>query len=333
MRVLHVANLHQTMFGRRLYPFDRRLSIGLCHLNHAVYDFSYRDIARFLSIIKSKRWGSRAMNLALLETIEKIEPELLLLGHTELLTAATLKKIKQNYPSLPIAMWYVDPLWRAQEFIDRLSWIDAFFATSSGEGLYDLQQYTEGSVNFIPNICDVNLDCFRAFEVSNGINFSFIGSTEKHRNSFIDKISSLAKNPQLQRFGQSRATRLNGINYYKTIGQTHISLNYSRDNDVRFYTSDRHIHLAANGSMVLCPEIPDFKRLFSDQEQVYFDNSADLIDKLHYYSEHSDERKKIAKAGWQRAHQSFNAKRVAQYLLETLFVKNYSEAYEWIDTE
>ncbi len=110
-----------------------------------------------------------------------------------------------------------------------------------------------------------------------------------------------------------------------------MGLNISRRNDVTLYSSDRLTQLTGNGLLTFCPEIPKMELLFSTDEIVYFKDLNDLLSKLIYFHRHPEAGRQIAEQGWQRAHSSYNASRVTQYMLERLFDQPLSSDYEWRD--
>ncbi|NIT13894.1 MAG: glycosyltransferase, partial [Candidatus Dadabacteria bacterium] len=110
MRILHAGNFNNLRKAELFYCTDKKISLGLCRLGHFVYEYSCRDVARYLSPIKSKKFGVSRMNKHFIQTIEHLEPDLLLFGHSELIAEGTLIYIKKYYPEVKIGMWYVDPL-------------------------------------------------------------------------------------------------------------------------------------------------------------------------------------------------------------------------------
>ena len=142
MRILHVANFSWFAGKRkragalgRYYAMDRKITNGLIRNGHSVWDFSYRDIARHILRVQiGKRRGVRAMNDYLLALATKIVPDVILLGHCELVTPYTLQRFREQLPHCAIGQWWVDPFTSS----DRLKllqakqpYLDAFFATSS----------------------------------------------------------------------------------------------------------------------------------------------------------------------------------------------------------
>ena len=95
------------------------------------------------------------------------------------------------------------------------------------------------------------------------------------------------------------------------------------------YSSDRIIHLMANGVLVFSPSVPNMHRVFSDQEIVYFDNDDDFIKKLNYYVSNDKEYNTIAMCGYTKAHAAYNEKRIMRFVIETIYQYPHKERYEW----
>lgn len=47
----------------------------------------------------------------------------------------------------------------------------------------------------------------------------------------------------------------------------------------------------------MTPRIPQFERLFAEEEVVYFENKEEFREKLNYFLNHDDERKKLPSMG------------------------------------
>src|SRR3970282_1614136 len=110
MRVLHIGNFAYRSHGESFYSIDRKISAGFTRNGHFVYEFSLRDMAPVRNIFKTKSLGVRWASAEILRLCESMEPDLVLLGHAQMLTSATLKKIKQRWPKTKIVLWYVDAL-------------------------------------------------------------------------------------------------------------------------------------------------------------------------------------------------------------------------------
>lgn len=69
----------------------------------------------------------------------------------------------------------------------------------------------------------------------------------------------------------------------------------------------RCLDIMGAGGFLLSNYQPELAEFFvPDEEFVYFENEQDLLEKIQYYLEHDDERKRIAYNGWQKVQQFFS---------------------------
>ncbi len=337
MRILHAANFNTHKYGTALYSTDRKISTGLIQNGHFVYNFSYRDISRCESFFKTTKFGTGTVNRKLIETCDNLCPHLLLLGHSELIKAETLSTVKQRHPDIKVGLWYVDPLFNresSRHIFQRLAHIDVVFATTSGNYLQELTRENTVAA-FIPNMVDAAIESFQSFANSTfDHDFIFCGrdSNVPERRQFLqDLLKEAEKEMRCSFKGCLGNDFVSGYGYLHLLSRAKMGLNISRRNDVTLYSSDRIAQLTGNGLLTFCPEIPGIELLFSDSEIVYFKNLDDLLSKLIYFHAHPEEGRSIAEQGWQRAHSSYSAARVTQYMLERLFEQSLSSDYEWRD--
>ena len=106
LRIVHCATFCIDKFGKDYYSGNHKISKGLIRNGHNVCDFSYRDIARSEAPLRIKSLGVAKMNRRLIETVQSVHPDLLLLGHSELIANETLFEIRKLMPNIKIAMWW-----------------------------------------------------------------------------------------------------------------------------------------------------------------------------------------------------------------------------------
>ncbi len=335
MRILHVANFNTYKYGTDLYSTDRKISAGLTRNGHFVYDFSYRDVCRNESFFRTTKFGTGSVNQKLLEACNRIQPHLLLLGHSELITAETLETIKNQYPAIKIGLWYVDALFhrnKTEHLFKRLQFIDMVFATTSGRYL---REYSRGMTEaaFIPNMVDPAVESFTAFRnTAFDYDFIFCGrdSNDPERRTFMKELQfETGKAMRSAFFGCLGNKPVTGSDYLSLLSRSRMALNISRRNDVRLYSSDRIAQLTGNGLLTFCPRIPAMELLYRENELVYFSTSEELFARINFYHTHPDKAEKRAEMGWRRAHRSFNNTRVTAYMIERLFDQPLSSDYEW----
>lgn len=331
MKILHVANFSLWKFGRQFYAMDRKLSLGFAELGHFVYDFSYRDVARHLSVLGAKAMGARRMNRALLETARALSPDLLLLGHSELVRVETLAAFRREHPGAKVAMWFVDTLIprHMQHLAAKMPYLDAFLATTAGEPLRRLRAAGAASVSYLPNLCHAGIETGRAFELERpAYDFTFVGSATPERKALLDEVRRRAPGLRTGFKGMTPQERVVGVDYIELLSRSAMALNYSRDNASLLYSSDRLIQLLGNGCLVFTSPVPGLEDLFGQDELVRFGSVAELCERLEYYQAHPAARRRIAQAGHARAHREFSARRGAAYVLDLLAGRDLT-AYCW----
>lgn len=331
MRILHIANFSWLKNDAVFYSIDRKISNGLIRNGHFVSDFSYRDISKINRVLGLKKTGIDKMLKSLLMTIENLQPEVILLGHTELIDGQFLYQLKSKYPNIKIAMWWVDWLKNLSSIKTKINYLDVLFVTTgiNDSNLKDIQKKNL-KICYLPNMCDDSIEVYKSFEEqSYDRDLFFAGRLDKEREAFLTNLQKSLTDLKFDIFGNNKKNLLLGNQFLQTIAKSKISLNLSRDHETSLYTSDRLIQLLGNGSMVISKRIPDFDILFNDKEIIFFDSLNECIDLINYYTDHDEKRKEIAFNGWEKAHKSYNSTRVTKFMIEAIFDLEYTEAYEW----
>lgn len=331
MKILHVANFSLLKKDAVFYSMDKKISNGLIRNGHLVCDFSYRDISKIYRVFGLKKIGINKMIKSLFASINNIQPDLILLGHTELIDGEVLSLIRKKYPNIKIAMWWVDWLKNLSSIKSKIKYIDVLFTTTGVKDFPEINFENKNlKISYLPNMCDSSIESYKAFdEVNFDRELFFAGRLDKERESFITNLKKSLKDIRFDIFGNTKETVLLGSKFLKSISKSKISLNLSRDHETSLYSSDRLIQLMANGSMVISKNIPDIELLFSKDEIVFFKDEEECFEKISHYINNEKERKEIAKNGWQKAHNSYNSTRVTKFMIETIFQETYTEEYEW----
>ena len=325
LKILHCANFSHRKSGAAYYATDRKISNGFTRNGHMVVDFSYRDMARAHSPLKIKALGIKKMNQLLVTTVERMRPDVLVLGHTELVANATLRKIRATHPDIKIVMWFVDWIRKIKAnqhfFSQRVALLDALFTSTDAALIQSI--FTDSSqhakIHFLPNICDSSIDTGRAFEqLRPRHDIVFVGRYDGHRNALIRLLRKGLPGFNIGLYGQSAYSLLLGHDYIKVLAASTMAINYSRHNEISLYSSDRIVHLTANGCLTFSPQPPNMQTIFSDEEVVYFSDMGDLKEKLLYYAAHPEEAALIAEAGHKRAHKDYESGVVTRQMLAAL---------------
>ena len=343
MRIVHASNHSLRKYGLTYYSVDRKFSLALQRNGHFVYDFSDRDVARMESVFKSKNLGRKKLNRVLLETIDNIQPDLLLLGHTERFDENCLREARFKFPEMKIAQWYVDAVWTNEfkTFItNRLPFVDAFFMTSSPESIPYIENIEKSKLFFIPNPSDITIESDKAFE-NELFDYDVIycgrddpaSSRGEFLRAFQDKLKSNAINGRF--WGCLGNPPISGRSYYNELSKAKMGLNLSRGiNSYKLYSSDRIAQLMGEGLLVFNEENSYLKKLYPDDSIVYYKDLNDIVEKILFYLSNWHEGKLIAQRGYNLAHTDFSADVIARYIVEVTLGTKFSMPYKWetIDT-
>jgi hypothetical protein len=323
MRIVHAANLQLDKDGAHLWNQDQKIHHGLVRLGHFVYPFSINDRARMLSPTKSKTFGKGRANKALVETCKNVHPDLLVLGHAQYITAATLREIRKLLPQIRIALWYVDPLWDAEEtehLRERVEVLDAVFCSTGGPLLEALAR-PGCPAAFIPSAVDAGIECHRAFETPEGEilhDLLFFGRDkgEPGRRAFLTELKAALPDLRVGYYGCLDQPGIFGWEKEQVIRRSKMALNLSRRVDVPLYSSSRIAELMGNGILTLTPRGAGLEGLYAEDEIVYFDGVTDLAEKVRYFSEMAVERVAIARKGWERNQRDYSGTEVARFIVD-----------------
>ena len=112
----------------------RRLNNGFIRLGHSVLEFSDRDIVSRGKSIRDL-YGSNTLNDKLIKTCYHFKPDMIVLGHADMVSQEVLHKLKKDYTNLKVTQWFLDPLneegpdyfKNKKRILDKSEIIDKFF--------------------------------------------------------------------------------------------------------------------------------------------------------------------------------------------------------------
>jgi len=324
LRIVHACNFHYDKHGDKYDIMDAKLQHGLIENGHYVYAFPIHDIARQSTWRNSKRAGAKKANSALIETCQKIHPDILLLGHSKSITRETLETIRVQHPQIKIAQWFCDWFYSEHrytfEFIyDRLDLLDVFFATTGGTHLESFNQ--KGCrASFIPNPVHPAIERYRAFE-SDIFQYDlvFMGTDRKdpERSETLREIESqLGGKYRIGIFGSLGRPPVFGHAKDLILSKSKAALNLTRlPEPMQWYSSDRIASLMGNGLLTCTRAEASLHELYGEESMLYYTSTDDLMEQLDR-SLSDDTWKTTAEAGWRINHKKFNAKRVTAQLID-----------------
>ncbi len=345
LRILHITNFNERHNGRLFFNTGRRINNGFIRLGHSVLEFSDRDIQKHYKSYTDIK-GSRSLNDKLIKTCYNYKPDMLVLGHADLISPTILGNLKDEYPNLRVAQWFLDPLNKngpdfkknKKRILDKSEFIDANFLTTSPDVLSFLSKKTKNY--FIPNPADFSFETLNNFnhDCSNDVFFALShgvhrGSlklrTSDDREKFLIKLINITKNVKFDIFGINNIQPIWADQYFKTISNSKMGLNLSRGSPIKYYSSDRITQITGNGLVTLIDEKTGYQNFFNKNEMVFYKNLSDLSEKILKISKDDKLRKKIGRNGKLKYLKHFNSTLVAQFIIDKTFNNVNKTKYLW----
>ena len=342
IKILHVTNFNERHNGRLFYNTGRRLNNGFVRLNHSVLSLSDRDIVSYYRSIKDFD-GSKTLNNKLIEVISNYVPDLLVLGHADLIKKDTLLFIKKTYPDIRIAQWFLDRMdseWKnnKKRFLDKIDYVDCSFCTTSPD---ILNFPKKNKVFYIPNPADESFENLSIhmkenfkndvfFAMSHGVHRGNLkrGKFDK-REKFIEKLINKTPNIKYDLYGLRNIQPIWADNFKKAVSDSKMGLNLSQGKSIKYYSSDRITQLIGNGLLTFIDKKTELNKFFKKNEVIFYNNVNDLAKKILKYSNNDKLRKKIAKRGQLKYLKYFNSKNVADFIINKTLNINTNKKYYW----
>ena len=186
LRILHITNFNERLDGRLFFNTGRRINNGLIRLGHSVLGFSDRDIQTYYKSINDFK-GSKILNEKLRKTCYNYKPDLIILGHADLITPEQIAELKNDYPNVRFSQWFLDPLNKKgpdyernkERIINKLNFMDASFLTTCPSALNFLPN--NKNIHYIPNPADSSFETLNNFNKPCNVDVFFALSHGVHR--------------------------------------------------------------------------------------------------------------------------------------------------------
>ena len=118
LRILHITNFNERLDGRLFFNTGRRINNGFIRLGHSVLGFSDRDIQKYYKSFSDLK-GAKTLNDKLKKTCYNYKPDLIILGHADLISSDQISELREDYPNTRFGQWFLDPLNKKGPDYDR----------------------------------------------------------------------------------------------------------------------------------------------------------------------------------------------------------------------
>jgi len=332
-KILHIANFDEKN-DYRLSNINlaTKISNGFANDKFQITNFSDRF---FFQTNAFSNIDDKIINI-----IKNLNPNLLLLGHTNSIKKETLKYIKDKFSNIKIAFWYEDSVNKKgpdfnknKQFIEKYKdYVDQYFVTTDKNNIQSV--IPRNKLNFIPVPCSImteNLNLYQTrnhefdifYAVSHGVHRGILKKNKiDERYNFLKFLMSKSNDITYNIFGFNNVQPVWGNKLLIEISKCRFALNLSRGEPIKYYSSNRIASLVANGIPTLIDEKVKFSDFFSSNEMIFYKDIYDLIDKVNYYKKNERKRVQLGFNGKNRYFKIFNNRIVADYIFsKTLGVK------------
>ena len=332
LRILHITNFNERLDGRLFFNTGRRINNGFIRLGHSVLGFSDRDIQKYYKSFSDIK-GAKTLNDKLKKTCYNYKPDLIIMGHADLISSQQISELKDDYPNVRVGQWFLDPLNKngpdfernKERIMDKIEVVDASFLTTSPSALSFLPK--NNNIHYIPNPGDKSFEVLNNYKKSCNVDVFFALSHGVHRGvlkvgkiddrvNFVNNLIKKTPDVKFDIYGLNKVQPIWADHYFKTIANAKMGLNLSRGDAIKYYSSDRITQIIGNGLACLIDEKTEYRDFFNDNEMVFYKNLNDLSEKILKIAQDEKLRKSIAEKGKDKYMKYFNSSLVAEFIIK-----------------
>lgn len=341
-KILHISDMHLRHNGRLFYSTGKKINNGLILNGHNVLQISDRDITNQTKNIFDIG-GKKYLFNTIVKTIENFKPDLILFGHVDRLDEDNFLSLKERYNSIKFSQWFLDPLnikgpdfiKNKKRFFMKYQFCESNFITTS-PGVLDFVDSTK--TYFIPNPIDPSIDILKNFQ-NNATHDVFIAISHGQHRGILRKhftddrvkiIKNLSKKASFNIFGYKK-NPVWGQRFFDEISKCSMGINLSRGSPIKHYSSDRISSLLGNGLLTFIHEDYEYNDFLSKNEIVTYKNIKDLNKKILFFKKNNKKLRIIARNGYYKAHQIFNNKLIANFIVKKTFNIKTNSKIAWMN--
>jgi len=302
---------------------------ALVSLGHDVRLYDYRFGPRFIRKRRIQRLISFIVGKNLIDKVNRFAPDMVFILKGESISPKILEKIRRK--GIILFNWNPDNPFNmatsTKEYLKSIPIYDCHFTW--GRFLIE-RLLDEGArrVEYLPFAFDPEFhfpdQSPKEAPISSVYDVIFIGTWDREREEVLEKISdynlaiwgnnwhSVRKNSPLRKCWMGSAKY--GPQMAKIVSSAKIVLNLVRKQN-RPAHNMRTFEIPACRGFMLATDTPEQKEFLAEgREAVYFTDISDLREKIDYYLRNSEEREKIAKAGYQKVQKETYLKRMEKVI-------------------
>ena len=269
--------------------------------------------ACWLKYLKLKSYlGERIATVLADKLMAVFKPDLLFF-HGRDISDELLRRAKKR---MPVVMYYDDCIRGSsrsfEDVVKQGRQADIMYLTNRGE----IARYRDLGVNarFITGGCDPT--AHRMIDRADPLyqsDVAFIGKPNTPERAQLMQV--LAKEFDLKLWGSGwekyglrpAATDVYSAEYRQICAGSKIMLGWNIDPTIELYFSNRTWYTLGCGGFLLTAYSPALEEIFGRGKELdWFESIEECCDKIRYYLQHDQERRKIARAGYELAHREYS---------------------------
>ncbi len=340
-KIVHISNFNLMRFkGCFMNGMPVKISNGLARNGYYVMNYPDRDLCRMFGFGHMNFFGRKRLNRHLTEYCKAVKPDALFIGHADVIEAETISEIKKLFPGIKILQWSCD--WivpgAAERNIQALhkyeDCVDVLMITTGDKKLLQQFKNKRNIVAYLPNIADKSIETGEVFKTAAPpYDIMLATSTGKRQfcgrdeeiEAIVDEADSQVNGLKWCLAGIKGHKSLNGYEYIEKLSCSAMGFSLSRLNDIYHYSSDRMVHIMANGGLAFIDRRTGFNNVFAEDEAAFYTEREEFFDKLRFYKKNPEQRMVAARKGFEKIHKDFNDLVITKFMADLLFGNSFEE--------
>jgi hypothetical protein len=319
-------------FGSLFYATIHKLRNGFTRAGCHVSWFSDRDVADYAAPFRIRPLGQSIANRRLKTLVIRLQPDLIVFMHANLITDRTVREIRSLSPATKIVSVYLDPIASgmfAARFRHAAEISDLALATTAGAMLR--QHRAAGRIGFIPNPVDTSVESCSSFTAPDHDYDFFFAGKPKGREPVLLELQRLLPSCRYGYFFQTgKELALSGADYTAALARSRIAINATVVEDAFWYSSDRLAQAFGAGCLTAQSHHHEMQTLYGEGAMLIYRDAADLAAQASALFEADGWRARAA-AGQAAAIKISDSTLIARYILDRCFASRTFDWPAWTD--
>ena len=266
------------------------------------------------------RRGQADMSRMLARRVRETRPDLLFMVLLDTATAPSRETVREitETTNTTTVLWVCDDPWQFAEFSQHWAPCVDWIITTDADTLPRYHALGRGDHTMLVQwACHPDGPPERRPEAD--LDISFVGQPHSDRRRRVELLRNSGCRVSVFGHGWGEGSgRLDHGEMLAVFRRSKINLNFGGNvHDSGPQIKARNFEVPGCGGFLLTSDVPHLDQYFVDGHEIAtFDDDADLVERVHHYLEHPEERRRIAHRGWQRCRAEHTWRHRWQLILE-----------------